>query len=63
MRTLGALGFAAEAALHHRQARVLTLEQGLEWLRLDGSGKALLEDPEPVGGFVMHERPRDLEAA
>jgi putative SOS response-associated peptidase YedK len=48
--------------LHSRQACVLTLEQGLEWLRLDGPEKALLEDPEPVGGFVLKERPRELEA-
>jgi putative SOS response-associated peptidase YedK len=48
--------------LHHRQARVLTLEQGLEWLRLDGPGKALLEEPETEGGFVLTERPRELEA-
>ncbi|THD54553.1 SOS response-associated peptidase family protein [Phenylobacterium sp.] len=48
--------------LHHRQARVLTLAQGLEWLRLDGSGKALLEDPETEGGFVLSERPREAEA-
>jgi len=48
--------------LHTRQARVLTLEQGLEWLRLNGPGKALLQDPEPVGGFVLTQRPRELEA-
>jgi putative SOS response-associated peptidase YedK len=49
--------------LHHRQARVLTWEQGLEWLRLDGAGKAMLEEPETEGGFVLTERPRELEAA
>lgn len=47
--------------LHHRQARVLTLEQGLEWLDLEGLGKALLDDPEPVGGLVMSQRPREAQ--
>ncbi len=47
--------------LHHRQARVLTLAQGVAWLRLDGPGKALLEDPETEGGFVILPRPRALE--
>lgn len=49
--------------LHHRQARVLTLAQGLEWLNLDGPGKAMLDDPEPLGGVVLAQRPREaLEA-
>jgi putative SOS response-associated peptidase YedK len=48
--------------LHHRQARVLTLEQGLEWLRLDGRGRVLLDDPETPGGFVLRERPREVES-
>ena len=49
--------------LHYRQARVLTLEQGLEWLNLDGPGKAMLDDPEPVGGFVLTQRPREAQEA
>ena len=48
--------------LHTRQARVLTFEQGMDWLRLDGPGKALLHDPETPGGFTLTERPRALEA-
>jgi len=48
--------------LHTRQARVLTLEEGLEWLRLDGPGKAMLEEPETAGGFTLSERPRELDA-
>jgi hypothetical protein len=31
--------------------------------RLDGPGKALLEDPDPVGGVVLAQRPRQLEEA
>jgi putative SOS response-associated peptidase YedK len=49
--------------LHHRQARVLTFDQGMDWLRLDGPGKALLEDPETEGGFVITARPREMEEA
>lgn len=49
--------------LHERQARVLTLAEGMEWLRLDGPGKALLEDPGPAGSLVFTERPRELDAA
>ncbi|MFD3264019.1 SOS response-associated peptidase family protein [Phenylobacterium ferrooxidans] len=48
--------------LHSRQTRVLTLQQGMDWLKLDGGGKALLEDPEPHGDFVLKPRPRELEA-
>ncbi|WP_283816683.1 SOS response-associated peptidase family protein [Phenylobacterium glaciei] len=48
--------------LHTRQARVLPLAQGMDWLRLDGGVKALLADPEPAGGFVLTERPRELNA-
>ena len=29
----------------------------------DGPGKAMLDDPEPVGGFVIRQRPRELEEA
>lgn len=47
--------------LHARQAGVLTFDQGMEWLQLDGPGKAILSDPEPIGGFVLTPRPRELE--
>ena len=46
--------------LHHRQARLLTLAQAMTWLDLDGPGKALLSDPEPVGGFTLQVRPREV---
>ncbi len=49
--------------LNSRQPRVLTLEQGMDWLRLDGPGKALLLDPEPVGGFVVRPRPEHRDRA
>lgn len=54
---------AAVKPLHTRQAQDLTLEQSLEWLRLDGHGKALLHDPEPVGGILLKEQARELEAS
>jgi len=47
--------------LHSRQARVLTFDEGMEWLRLDGPGKAMLDEPETEGGFVITERPREME--
>ncbi len=40
-------------ALARRQPRLLTREQGLEWLRLDGAGKRALIDPRPSGGFEI----------
>ena len=46
------------APIHDRQPPVLTLEQGLEWLRLDGPGKAPLKAPAPQGTFQVAERPR-----
>lgn len=49
--------------LHARQARLLTAEQGMEWLRLEGPGKALLSDPGPPGALDIRERPRELDAA
>lgn len=50
------------ARIHTRQARVLTAEQGLEWLRLDGPGKAMLEDPGNAGALVLTPRPRELDS-
>lgn len=49
------------AAIHDRQPPVLTLDQGLEWLRLDGPGRALLETPPAPGTYTLAERPRELE--
>lgn len=45
--------------LHTRQARVLTLEEGMEWLRLDGAGHKPLIDPPPAGTFTLTEKPRE----
>lgn len=39
--------------LARRQARLLDLEQGLEWLRLDGPGNLGLLDPRPRGGSTL----------
>ncbi len=50
------------SAIHTRQARLLTAEQGLEWLNLEGPGKALLEDPGPPGALILTPRPRELDA-
>lgn len=47
------------APLHDRQPVVLTLAQGLDWLRLDGSGKAGLAVDTPAGTWRLTERPRE----
>lgn len=49
--------------LHHRQARLLTLQQGLQWLDLNGPGKAPLMAPPPAGSVVITPRPREAQAA
>lgn len=46
-------------AVHDRQPAVLTLQQGLEWLRLDGPGKDGLVTETPAGTYQLTERPRD----
>jgi putative SOS response-associated peptidase YedK len=46
-------------AVHDRQPAVLTLAQGLDWLRLDGPGKAGLVTETPVGTYILTERPRE----
>jgi len=46
------------AHIHDRQPVVLTLEQGLEWLKLDGPGKAGLITDTPGGSYQVDERPR-----
>lgn len=46
-------------AVHDRQPAVMTLDQGLEWLRLDGPGKAGLVTETPAGTYALTERPRD----
>ena len=47
------------AAVHDRQPAVLTLVEGLEWLDLDGAGKAALITETPAGTYALFERPRD----
>jgi putative SOS response-associated peptidase YedK len=47
------------AAIHDRQPVVLTLAQGLDWLRLDGPGKAGLVTETPAGTYRLTERPRE----
>lgn len=49
--------------LHHRQARVLTLEEGLQWLDLAGAGSAPHIAPPPAGSVILTPRPRELEEA
>jgi putative SOS response-associated peptidase YedK len=45
------------ARVHDRQPVVLTLAQGLDWLRLDGPGKAVPETP--AGTYRLAQRPRE----
>jgi putative SOS response-associated peptidase YedK len=47
------------AAVHDRQPVVLTLAQGLDWLRLDGFGKADLAADTPAGTWRLAERARE----
>lgn len=47
------------AAVHDRQPAVLTLEEGLAWLDLDGPGKAGLVTETPAGTYRLEEKPRD----
>lgn len=45
--------------LQDRAPAVLTLDQGLEWLDLDGPGKAALATPAPGGTYTPTHAPRD----
>lgn len=47
-------------ALARRQPRLLTRDQGVEWLRLDGPGKQALIDPRPSGGFEIADWSRGV---
>lgn len=49
--------------LHHRQARLLTLQQGLEWLDLKGPGKAPLMAPPPAGTVEIIAAPKPPKVA
>jgi len=50
-------------AVHDRQGAVLTFDEGLEWLRLDGPGKSTLVTATPPGTYRLTERPRELDFA
>ena len=50
-------------AVHDRQPALLTVEQGLEWLRLDGPGKVALVTETPPGTYRLAERLREAEEA
>lgn len=45
--------------IHDRTPPVLTLEQGMEWLRLDGPGKAPFYGLPPAGTFTVKVSPRE----
>lgn len=48
------------AAIQPTEPVVLTLEEGLAWLKLDGPGKAALAAPAPAGTYELTEQPRDV---
>lgn len=45
--------------IHNRTPVILTLEQGLEWLDLNGSGKAAFTEPPPLGSYTVKVSPRE----
>ncbi|MFD3263029.1 SOS response-associated peptidase family protein [Phenylobacterium ferrooxidans] len=47
------------AGLQDSEPAVLTLAQGLDWLKLDGPGKAGLVTQTPAGTYNLEEAPRD----
>ena len=49
------------AAAHDRQPAVLTFAQGMDWLRLDGPGKAGLVTETPPGTYRLTERARERD--
>ncbi len=49
------------AAVHDRQPAVLTFEQGMRWLQLDGPGKNDLATATPAGAYTLTERARELD--
>ena len=55
----GAPAPADMAAIHDRGPPVLTLDEGMAWLDLDGPGKAAFETPPPAGTFDVQIRPRE----
>ncbi|QUD88817.1 SOS response-associated peptidase [Phenylobacterium montanum] len=49
------------AAVHDRQPAVLNFEEGLEWLKLDGPGKAALVTETAPGDYDLRVRDRSLD--
>lgn len=47
------------AGLQETQPAVLTLAEGLDWLKLDGPGKAGLVTETPAGTYDLNEQPRE----
>ncbi|CAN7576683.1 SOS response-associated peptidase family protein [Phenylobacterium sp. LjRoot219] len=47
------------APIHDRTPAILTLEQGLAWLDLDGAGKAAFSEPAPAGAYTVTVSPRE----
>lgn len=45
--------------IHDRTPAILTLGQGLDWLDLDGPGKAAFAEPAPPGTFTIAHAPRE----
>jgi putative SOS response-associated peptidase YedK len=46
------------APIHDRTPHILSLQQGLEWLDLGGTGKAAFADHPPAGSYTLSEAPR-----
>lgn len=47
------------APVHPRSPAILTLEQGLDWLDLNGAGKAAFAEPAPLGSYTVTASPRE----
>lgn len=47
--------------IHDRTPAILTLDQGMEWLNLEGSGKAAFAEQPPAGTYEVREAPRDQQ--
>jgi putative SOS response-associated peptidase YedK len=47
------------APIHDRTPAILTLDEGMAWLDLNGAGKAAFADPPAPGAYVVAESPRE----
>lgn len=47
------------APIHDRTPAILTLEQGLQWLDLEGPGKAAFDCQPPAGTYTLTHAPRE----